>query len=162
MNASNQTHFQIKSTSSILIKPMTLSLKLNKVIEKHKSKLIMMCNQSSIGGIYENSWLTADTKIFGTFNYTYDTIAPNITLVKSRKKINLINSISYKINDNLSGIKDYNLYINNKWTIAEYDAKTEVLTCYFNEQTPTGKLTLKLEVTDKVNNTNTFKTSIER
>jgi hypothetical protein len=162
MNASNQTHFQIKSTSSVLINPMTLSLKLNKVIEKHKSKLIMMCNQSSIGGIYENSWLTADTKIFGTFNYTYDTIAPNITLVKSRKKINLINSISYKINDNLSGIKDYNLYINNKWTIAEYDEKNELLTCYFNEQTPIGKLTLKLEVTDKVNNTNTFKTSIER
>jgi hypothetical protein len=161
-NASGKKSFQIKSTNPFLIKPITVSLKLDKVIEKHKSKLLILCNQASIGGIYENGWLTSDTKTFGTFTYSYDTIAPNITLLKPRKKINLNNSISFKIKDDLSGIKEYHLYINNEWTIAEYDAKTEQLTCYFNKQIPTGKIALTLEVTDKVNNKNTFKTKLER
>jgi hypothetical protein len=161
-NASGKKSFQIKSTNPFLIKPITVSLKLDKVIEKHKSKLLILCNQASIGGIYENGWLTTDTKTFGTFTYSYDTIAPNITLLKPRKKINLNNSISFKIKDDLSGIKEYHLYLNNEWTITEYDAKTEQLTCYFNEQTPTGKIALTLEVTDKVNNKNTFKTKLER
>jgi hypothetical protein len=161
-NASGKKSFQIKSTNPFLIKPITVSLKLDKVIEKHKSKLLILCNQATIGGIYENGWLTSDSKTFGTFSYSYDTIAPNITLLKPRKKINLNNSISFKINDDLSGIKEYNLYLNNEWTITEYDAKTEQLTCYFNKQTPTGKIALTLEVTDKVNNKNTFKTKLER
>jgi len=161
-NTAKNNSVQIKSTHSFLMKPMTVSLKPEKVTEKYKSKLVMLCNQGSIGGIYENGWLKSDTKTFGTFSYSYDTIAPNIILVKSREKINLNNSISFKINDNLSGIKEYHLYLNNEWTIAEYDAKTEQLICYFNEQTPTGKIALTLEVTDKVNNTNTYKTSLER
>jgi hypothetical protein len=144
------------------MKPMTMSLKIEKVLEKYKSKLVMLCNQASIGGIYENGWLTSDTKTFGTFTYAYDTIAPYITIVKSIKKTKSKNFISFKINDNLSGIKEYHLYLNNKWTITEYDAKTEQLICYFNEQTPTGKIVLTLEVTDKVNNKNTFKTKLER
>ena len=161
-NASGKKSFQIKSTNPFLIKPITVSLKLDKVIEKHKSKLLILCNQASIGGIYENGWLTSDTKTFGTFTYSYDTIAPNITLLKPRKKTNPKNFISFKINDDLSGIKEYHLYINNEWTIAEYDAKTEQLICYFNEQTPKGKIVLKLEVIDKVNNAKTYKTNLER
>jgi hypothetical protein len=160
--SSIKNSYQIKSTHSFLMKPMTMSLKIEKVLEKYKSKLVMLCNQATIGGIYENGWLTSDTKTFGTFSYSYDTIAPNITLLKPRKKINLNNSISFKIKDDLSGIKEYHLYLNNEWTITEYDAKTEQLTCYFNKQTPTGKIALTLEVTDKVNNKNTFKTKLER
>jgi hypothetical protein len=160
--SSIKNSYQIKSTHSFLMKPMTVSLKIEKVLEKYKSKLVMLCNQATIGGIYENGWLTSDTKTFGTFSYSYDTIAPNITLLKPRKKINLNNSISFKIKDDLSGIKEYHLYLNNEWTITEYDAKTEQLTCYFNKQTPTGKIALTLEVTDKVNNKNTFKTKLER
>jgi hypothetical protein len=161
-NATNNNSVQIKSTHSFLIKPMTVSLKIEKVIEKYKSKILMLCNQASIGGIYENGWLTSDTKTFGTFTYAYDTIAPYITLLKPRKKTNSKNFISFKIKDDLSGIKEYHLYINNEWTIAEYDAKTEQLICNFNEHTPKGKIVLKLEVIDKVNNTKTYKTSIER
>jgi hypothetical protein len=161
-NVSGKKSFQIKSTNPFLIKPITVSLKLDKVIEKHKSKLLILCNQASIGGIYENGWLTSDTKTFGTFTYSYDTIAPNITLLKPRKKTNSKNFIIFKINDDLSGIKEYHLYINNEWTIAEYDAKTEQLICNFNEHTPKGKIVLKLEVIDKVNNTKTYKTNLER
>lgn len=161
-NATNNNSVQIKSTHSFLIKPMTITLKLERVIEKYKSKLVMLCNQASIGGIYENGWLTSDTKTFGTFTYAYDTIAPYITIVKSIKKTKSKNFISFKINDNLSGIKEYHLYINNEWTIADYDAKTEQLICNFNEHTPKGKIVLKLEVIDKVNNTKTYKTSLER
>ena len=160
--SSIKNSYQIKSTHSFLMKPMMVSLKIEKVLEKYKSKLVMLCNQATIGGIYENGWITSDTKTFGTFSYSYDTIAPNITLLKPRKKINLNNSISFKIKDDLSGIKEYHLYINNEWTITEYDAKTEQLTCYFNKQIPTGKIALTLEVTDKVNNKNTFKTKLER
>jgi len=161
-NTSSENSVQIKSTPSFLIKPMLVSLKIDKVIEKYKIKLVMLCNQASIGGIYENGWLTSETKTFGTFSYAYDTIAPHITLVKSSKKINSKHFISFKIKDDLSGIKEYHVYLNNEWTIAEYDAKTEQLFCYFNEQTPKGKIELKIEVTDKVNNTKIYKNNFER
>ena len=64
--------------------------------------------------------------------------------------------------ESISGIKDYNLYINGTWSIAEYDAKTSRIICYFNEQTQKGKITIKLEVKDKMENISKFELTAER
>jgi hypothetical protein len=60
------------------------------------------------------------------------------------------------ISDNLSGIAKYNLWLNNTWVIAEYDAKADLLTYYFDEETPIGLLNFKLEVEDKVGNKTSY------
>ena len=105
--------------------------------------MVILNEENCLQSSYDNGWLEADTKSFGVFNYIYDTIAPIITLINHNKKKelqNFKNSISFKVSDKLSGIKDYNIFINDIWSIAEYDAKTNTVNCYFDEKTPRGKI----------------------
>lgn len=134
-----------------VIKPFKMSLKINSPIKNKEAKLVMTINGDVIGGKYEDGWLQAESKAFGTFNYSYDTVAPTIIIPSSKKKkSNPKNYISFKIDDNLSGIADYNVYLNDTWQIAEYDAKSNTVTCYFTELNTQGKL--RIEVIDKVGN----------
>ncbi len=101
-----------------VIKAFKMGLKINKPIKQKESKLVMTVNGDPIGGQFEDDWLRAESKSFGTFNYTYDTIAPTITIPTSKKKKTPItNFIHFKISDKLSGIADYNVYVNDVWQI---------------------------------------------
>ena len=136
-----------------VIKPFKMGLKVKNLLNNKESKLVMTVNGDVIGGKYEDGWLYADAKSFGSFNYKYDTIAPIITFPSPKKKTstNLVPkaSIHFKITDNLSGIADYNVLVNDVWQIAEYDAKSNTVSCYFTESNPKK---IRIEVTDKVGN----------
>jgi hypothetical protein len=71
-----------------------------------------------------------------------------LSLPSSKKKTS-INSVRFKVTDNLSGIADYHIYVNGVWQIAEYDAKSATISCNFSEANPK---TLKIEVIDRVGN----------
>jgi murein DD-endopeptidase MepM/ murein hydrolase activator NlpD len=94
-------------------------------------------------------------KDFGVYRLVCDTIPPKIKIEYSGKKLKdawLMDAFSFKVTDNVSGIGRYNLWLNNSWVLAEYDAKTDLLTYYFDEDTPMGLLQFKLEVQDKAGN----------
>lgn len=101
------------------------------------------------------------TKDLGKFLIMTDTVGPKIyrpsfaegsTLDKS-------DSVSVRIRDDLSGIKEYNGYINGKWILMEYDFKTKALTHYFSDAVyEEGKNELKVVVSDKMGNTTIFET----
>jgi len=133
-----------------VIKPIKIALKV-KPIKNKESKLVITVNDDVIGGKFEDGWLSADAKSFGVFDYKYDTIAPTIIFPVNKKKktTKLINHIVFKIADNMSGIADYNVFVNEVWQIAEYDAKSKTVTCYFTEANPKK---LRIEVIDKVGN----------
>lgn len=155
----------IGNKNEILIQPFIMKIKVPNPIKGKENKLVVLNENNYLNSSYENGWLRAESKSFGEFRYAYDTSAPVITIIKSTKKNAITkfkNSISFKISDNISGIKDYNLFINNVWSIAEFDAKTSTVTSYFNEQTPLGKIEIKFEVKDKVDNLSKFETTIER
>jgi hypothetical protein len=84
----------------------------------------------SIGGIYSNGYISAKTYVLGKFAVILDTISPKIFPQKNfiteydslRREY-----ISIKIQDNLTGIKNYAGFINDKWALFEYDAKNELL-----------------------------------
>ena len=65
--------------------------------------------------------------------------------------------MSFKISDNLSGIADYNVYSNDVWQIAEYDAKSNTVTCFLTESNPNK---LRIEVKDRVGNKAIFNTEL--
>jgi hypothetical protein len=66
-----------------------------------------------------------------------------------------ISKMSFKIRDNLSGIKSFNGYIDGRWVLMEFDTKTASLWHTFDDSTTSGKHTLELIVTDmKDNNRN--------
>ena len=131
-----------------LLKAFTISIKIPKEIKGKENKMVLLTEKTCLVGTYENGWFKADSKSFGVFGISYDTIAPTLVLPSSKKKASA-KVLKFVIDDNLSGIADYNVYINDVWQIAEYDAKSNTVTCYLDELTP-GKL--RIEVVDKVGN----------
>lgn len=115
-----------------------------------------------INGVYGE----CNFKSFGTVEILIDTIAPKIKtavpIKKLKKIIHSAGSISFIVTDNLSGIGKYNLYVNDKWVVAEYDAKSNLITYDIPEETPEGVSVFLLVVRDKVENTRTFKLSLLR
>ena len=152
----------VGNKNEILLHAFSLSVKIIKPIKGKENKMVMLNEDNCLIGKYENGWFKTESKSFGVFTLAYDTVAPTIIFQSSKKKssasssnkLKSINHISFKITDNLSGIADYNVYLNDVWKIAEYDAKSSTVTCNFDEQTIKGKL--KIEVIDRVGNKTVF------
>ncbi|MFN8116202.1 MAG: M23 family metallopeptidase [Bacteroidia bacterium] len=136
-----------------LLKPFLLSIKVPKAIKGKEDKMVALNEDNCLVGKYENGWFKTESKSFGVFGITYDTIAPNIIFPQSKKKTSEGSVskafIKFKVTDNLSGIADYNVYVNDVWQIAEYDAKSNTVTCKIQETNPQK---LRIEVIDKVGN----------
>ncbi len=100
--------------------------------------------------------VTAKSYELGSFFVSFDTTKPEIKLI-SPKTLNFNDKLIFKITDNLSGIKTYNVYVNGKWTLFEYDAKTNrILTQTDKKHFKPGLNTVKIIVTDYSDNTNTL------
>jgi hypothetical protein len=134
-----------------VIKAFKMGIRIAKPISSKESKLVMTANGDVIGGKFENGWLYADSKSFGSFNFKYDTVAPRISFIESKNKKVITSQVSIKVFDDLSGIADYHVYLNDSWQIAEYDAKTHRINCTLAGEKIKGKL--KVEVIDRVGNT---------
>ncbi|ESU22814.1 secreted M23/M37 family peptidase [Flavobacterium enshiense DK69] len=105
--------------------------------------------------------LSIRTKELGKFKIMTDTVAPKIYRPSFSEGSNLNNSdsISVRINDDLSGIKEYNGYLNGKWILMDYDFKTKSLTHYFSDAVyDEGENELKVVVSDKMGNSTIFET----
>ncbi|HEY9122920.1 MAG TPA: M23 family metallopeptidase [Bacteroidales bacterium] len=110
----------------------------------------------SIGGEILNNTIKASARSFGKFSIALDTVAPKIVPFNVNKN-KLLNkdSISFEITDNLSGIEKYEVYIDNKWALFEYDLKSN--TIYFTNKQKKKNLfdnpeKLVITVWDKRNN----------
>ena len=136
-----------------LLKAFSLSVKIPKAIKGKEDKMVALNEDNCLVGKYENGWFKTESKSFGVFGIGYDTVAPTIVFPVSKKKTSASSVtktyVRFKVTDNLSGIADYNVYVNDVWQIAEYDAKSNTVTCYFTELNPK---TLRIEVIDKVGN----------
>lgn len=115
---------------------------------------------SSIGGTYKNGKVQTSSYQFGDMCIVADTLAPDIQALSIKDgQLMEQNRIRFKISDKLSGIESYEVEIDGKWILFEYDPKRELLEYTFDEHIQTGKThTLKLVVTDKKENINTYET----
>ena len=104
---------------------------------------------------------SARTKDLGKFFLEVDTVAPKIYRPNFKEGANLdtYDSISLHISDDLSGIKEYNAYLNGKWILMEYDFKTKTLVHFFSDGIyDEEKNELKVVVSDKMGNSAIFET----
>ncbi|MGF1924104.1 MAG: M23 family metallopeptidase [Bacteroidia bacterium] len=150
---------QIHNTLTPLHSGFELSIKADSTLIKYQSKvLIKSVNGSSQGGYFENGIVKAKPRVFGSFMIGIDTIAPTIVPVNisSGKNMNSLSKISFKIRDNLSGIKSFNGYIDGQWVLMEFDTKTANLWHTFDERTTSGKHSFELIVTDMKDNTKRY------
>ena len=161
----------IETSGKIIILPSDVNLRSNviigfKVPDKHiknKNKLVLKSGNSYYTPRSSNDSVYFSVKNFGWFLLEEDHKAPRIgTTLKSKKSrhVNKNSTLSFTITDALSGIGKYKLYLNNEWVLAEFDAKSDLLTYKFNEDSPRGKLHLRLEVEDRVGNKAGFECEI--
>lgn len=136
-----------------------ISIKADNLPENLRSKaLIVNSNGSSQGGYYDNGFVKATPKNFGSFYIAVDTIAPRISPINITEGKNMagLSKMIFKISDNLSGIRSFNGYMDGKWILMEFDAKTATLWHSFDERTPSGKHSFELVVTDMKENTKRY------
>jgi len=114
------------------------------------------------GGNLVNDWLSFTTKNFGAYKIAMDTVAPKIKFVKPKSKKKKVYKngelINFRVSDALSGIGAFKLYVNDRFTLSEYEHKTGLIFFEVSDKTPKGKVKVRLEVSDRKNNKATFET----
>ncbi|OWK72149.1 M23 family metallopeptidase [Pedobacter sp. AJM] len=136
-----------------------LWIKADQLPENLRSKaLIVNSNGSTQGGSYDNGFVKATPRNFGSFYIAVDTIAPRISPINiiEGKSMSGLSRMNFRISDNLSGIKSFNGYLDGKWILMEFDAKTATLWHSFDERTTSGKHTFELVVADMKDNTRRY------
>ena len=130
--------------------------------EKLRSKaLIVSSGRASQGGYYENGFVKAKPRNFGSFFIAVDTVPPVILPqnISDGKNMSGVSKMSFKLRDNLSGIQSFNGFIDGRWVLMEFDTKTASLWHTFDEQTGQGKHTFELVVKDMKDNSKTYSIS---
>ncbi len=112
------------------------NIKINKKIEDS-----ILRRQSYIGIINKNGKLSflrtkingrsfsANSSILGTYVLSRDSIKPKIKPLNFslNKDISKQSTLRVRIYDNISGIKSYEVLINNKWALFEYEPKSNLI-----------------------------------
>jgi hypothetical protein len=146
-----------------------LSIKTEKLEKRLQEKALLITvdtltqKNSAAGGHYDNGWVTGDIRSFGNYAVALDTVPPRIVPLSIRDKSALTESsrIRFRISDDLSGINKITGTFDGKWALFEYDAKTDMITHYFDaERFELGKRhDFVLKVTDNKGNESTYEAS---
>lgn len=102
----------------------------------------------------EQNWAVAESKFLGTFQLVVDTISPVVKPLNFVGTEALIskNRLTWKVSENETEIKEYDVFIDGKWELLEYETKGNYL--IFNPSMPlSGKHTFQLVVKDSCGNT---------
>ena len=122
--------------------------------------------KSAIGGSFNDGWVETLARQLGSFAVATDTQAPTITAVNIQNHSTLTNrnKVSFKLNDDLSGISTYRGEIDGQWVLFEYDAKNSLLEYRFDPQRlPLGQIhRLKLTVADAKGNESVYNAKFYR
>ena len=97
-----------------------------------------------------------NTKSLGSYRLKFDKKSPTITPLnfKNEQNLNVLKTLQVKINDDESGINEFNAFIDNEWILMEYNHKKGILTYDFSDKMLVGyKHIFKLVVSDNVGNT---------
>lgn len=137
--------------------------------QKERDKLFIgLLNKNSVKYLntkmYKNSFSTY-SKYLGEYKLFKDGTPPKVKLDKriGGKWITDLETLTFTISDDLSGIKSYNGYLNGKWILFEYETKTNKLIHRFSDGiVDEGRNDLKLVISDNVGNSTIFETHFFR
>jgi len=126
---------------------------------KEKAAIIAINDEgeeSYLGGEWDDDMLTAKPGYFGRFAISLDTVPPVITPLNTEfgKDMSQNSSVRFRVEDNLSGIRSYDGYIDNQWVLFEYNARDdEVIYVFDPERLKKGlKHELELYIIDNLDN----------
>ena len=137
-----------------------ISLKAEKLPTGLRDKAVVVYKdergtETSRGGKYDEGFVKAKGREFGTYFIRIDTTAPEINPVNIEKGKNMRKEkkILVKISDDLSGIANFSTYLDGKWVVTDYDGKSSTLTHTLDAQLSAGEHVFKVVVTDERKNT---------
>ena len=159
--------FSLGDETEAVKKSFTISISDSLVPQQYISKAFI-CREINkktnyLTTTYENGWLTAKTNRFGKFFILIDTVAPTIKPLVMYSDMTGKKYMEFKITDNLAGVSTYNIYINGKWVLGEYEPKKSSLRYYFDNRLPkTETYKLKVVVGDNVKNEAVYEYEFKR
>ena len=111
----------------------------------------------------EKNDFTTSIRELGTYTLVRDSISPSVQSknFKNRQSIKNFKYLTFRIDDEFSGIKNYEGYINKQWILLEYEPKTKILTYDISDlKFESDQLNIELIVEDGVGNKTQFKTEL--
>jgi hypothetical protein len=155
----NEEIFTLHENTIPLRSYLTVALKpLNAYPEKEKTSVYAIDDDgefSYMGGSWHGEEITFRTRDFGKYTLVTDTEAPTI------RPANIsANNLRFTIKDKLSGIKDYDAFVNGEWILMHYDYKRDLI---WSDKLDTNKPfagELRLVVTDNAGNREVYTSSI--
>lgn len=100
-----------------------------------------------LGSKWEGNSVTFYPKNFGTYVLEKDSIPPGVRMIYNTGR-----EMKLRIRDDLSGIKHYDIYVNEEWILMEYDAKQNLLTSRLKEDMPSMRGKCRIRVEDNAGN----------
>jgi hypothetical protein len=150
---------QVGSSSTQCYSWFNIALKAEKLNSRFKNKAVIVFKditgeEVSRGGTFDNGFITARAREFGTYYIKIDTTAPQITPVNiaANKNMKAAQKIVFKISDNLSGIAGYDTYVDSNWVVSDYDAKTSTITYRIDSKLNPGSHGFKVVAHDEREN----------
>ena len=144
-----------------LHKPAEISFSADLLPEQIRNKCVVAMVEDSnrvscLFSTLNGNRISARTNRFGKFTLIADTIAPIVIPINIRAGANMKfqTSIRFQIRDELSGISEYQGFIDKSWVLFEYDPKNEVIVYTFDSYRPVseGEHDLELYIKDVVGN----------
>lgn len=107
-----------------------------------------------VGGNWQGQFINFKTRVFGNFVLATDSIPPSIRPVRINNR-----EIRFVIKDNLSGIKDFEAWVDGKWIQMRYEHKQAII---WSDPLPGTALKgeVLLKVRDRANNEAIYKGKI--
>jgi hypothetical protein len=112
----------------------------------------------------KDNTLYTSSKSLGEFTLQVDTKYPSAkAYFKENQWLTKNNTLSVRIHDKGSGIKSFRGEIDGEWILLNFNPKKGILTYDFNDKYFDGNLhTLKIIITDNVDNSTTFTTTFNK
>ena len=105
---------------------------------------------------WNNNQAQFEARRLGNFEILTDTIPPRAIIIRKNPE-----EFSVRIGDNLSGVKSFKAFVNNKFVLTEYDAKQSKLWSVKTGSTQKFYGDLRLELEDNQGNKIRFETKID-
>ena len=157
ISESNNT-INIDNDTIPLRKPFTIKYSLKNIDDSRKKYLYLAMKgpknyHNFISSEKFNDSIIGHAKKLGKFKILTDSIPPDINFynLKNDQWISNRKKLTIKINDNESGIKSFNGWINNKWILLEYESKKNMLTYDFEDKVNSNDSKNELVVSVKDN-----------
>ena len=145
-----------------------LALRPDSVLPAHLQRKAFIGQRRSNGGATNcggtwkaDGWMHTEIRSLGDYCIMTDTVPPWITPSKFQYDMKTLKRMSFKISDNyavapnVKGLQ-YRAYIDGKWVLMEFDAKSSLLYHWFDAKLPEGEHELCLHVSDALGNERVF------